>query len=423
MALNKKSQNVLSILGKEALADIKSEDPDGRTEMLDVTLIDENPDNVEVFDMENIDLLANDIKKYGFRGAIEVLDKKNGHYEVLSGHRRLRAVKSLGWDKIRCFIRQRDPAAKENDRLTVEELLLANMRNRDITPMQKSRAVKLYFDKVLDVYYPLETHAQKVGRACEFFGLKSAIIDRLLGFQTLNERFKEYIDLPGFPVHGLIGTKRMDEEEITLLIDSINRVPGFNKYKDGLESCPLTTKQLSEMVHKVIDEFSKTAVASGSDLYEEPISSEPRPVEDLETISEELTTGEPLDFDDDKSENVTEPHENNDISASEHSVSQKYTPAETETVRPSKPIASSSRLQNVDNKTMDLAEASGVERKAEDSKPKVADIKTRTESYYYQMRAYLDTIPFKAYNEDDRHAIKVILDTMMDAIKDYSEQL
>lgn len=94
------------------------------TKMIDVTLIDENPDNIEVFDMENIDLLANDISKYGFRGAIEVLDRKNGRYEVLSDHRRLRAVRELGWNTIRRFIRQRDPAAKENDRLAVEELLL-----------------------------------------------------------------------------------------------------------------------------------------------------------------------------------------------------------------------------------------------------------------------------------------------------------
>lgn len=436
MALNKNSQNVLSKLGKEALADIQNGDPDGRTEMIDVSLIDENPDNIEVFDMKDIDLLARDIEKYGFRGAIEVLDKKNGRYEVLSGHRRLRAVKQLGRDRIRCFIRQRDPSEKENDRLTVEELLLANMRNRDITPMQKSRAVKLYFDRVLDVYYPSETHEEKVGRACEFFGLKSAIIDRLLGFQTLNERFKDYIDLPGFPVHGLVGTKRMDDDEISVLIDTINKVPGFQDYKNGLEPCPLSTQQLKGIVRDITEEFSEKAPVDAADLYADPVSNETREIEDLSSLVGEKEIAVK------KSGEVSSETDNNNQTAKsvikeESSVDNKkdvlpsissdntvsktvHKGTDTEL---SEPIASSSKLVDVDTDTIDLAEVTNVQREIETARPRISDIKARTTDYYYQMTGYLDSIPIETYNKEEQHALKIILDSMIASIKKISEQL
>ena len=52
-----------------------------------VELIDENPDNEQIFGYEDVDYLAESIQENGFGGAIEVYELANGRYEISSGHR------------------------------------------------------------------------------------------------------------------------------------------------------------------------------------------------------------------------------------------------------------------------------------------------------------------------------------------------
>lgn len=254
--MNKSNMNLISSFGRQAAkqTNLTAADPEGRTEMINVDLIDENPDN-EVYSMDGIDRLAESIEKNGFDGGIIVTKKDGGRYEVISGHRRLRAVKQLGMKKIRCFVKEYSGKRKEEEK--IEALLLANINNREISTIEKSRAVKLYFDKVLDVEYPEESQAEKVERAGKFFGMKSANINMLLGFQNLNPKLQEYIGMPGFPVHGFVGTKRMSEKQVDTLIERIESTDGFAEYREGNENCPLTSRSLKALVNDVLGKNKK----------------------------------------------------------------------------------------------------------------------------------------------------------------------
>ena len=90
----------------------------------------ENEENEELFggvDEESIQNLANGIKKDGFRGVINVWDKRDGTYEIYSGHRRVRALKKIGYDKLVPCVVSPYPE-KETDR---QRLLLAfNIHSR-----------------------------------------------------------------------------------------------------------------------------------------------------------------------------------------------------------------------------------------------------------------------------------------------------
>ena len=90
----------------------------------------ENKENEELFggvDEESIQNLANGIKKDGFRGVINVWDKRDGTYEIYSGHRRVRALKMIGYDKLIPCVVSPYPE-KETDR---QRLLLAfNIHSR-----------------------------------------------------------------------------------------------------------------------------------------------------------------------------------------------------------------------------------------------------------------------------------------------------
>ena len=75
------------------------------SQSLDIALdkLVENKENEELFggvDEESIQNLANGIKKDGFRGVINVWDKRDGTYEIYSGHRRVRALKKIGYNKL-----------------------------------------------------------------------------------------------------------------------------------------------------------------------------------------------------------------------------------------------------------------------------------------------------------------------------------
>lgn len=109
-----------------------------------IELIDVNPDNILIFNMDGIEKLANEIKEHGFSGGIEVLESENGRYEVIAGHRRFEAVKLLGWDKIPCIIyKQLDEISK------ADKLISSNIFNREMSPLDWARAIEYYKKKVL----------------------------------------------------------------------------------------------------------------------------------------------------------------------------------------------------------------------------------------------------------------------------------
>lgn len=102
------------------------------SQSLDIALdkLVENKENEELFggvDEESIQNLANGIKKDGFRGVINVWDKRDGTYEIYSGHRRVRALKQIGYNKlVPCAVSPYPE--KETDR---QRLLLAfNIHSR-----------------------------------------------------------------------------------------------------------------------------------------------------------------------------------------------------------------------------------------------------------------------------------------------------
>ena len=66
--------------------------------------IDGNPENDKLFSMRSVDHLAKIIDEEGYTTPIEVYKKKNGRYEITSGHRRYQAMKLLGQKEIPCYI-------------------------------------------------------------------------------------------------------------------------------------------------------------------------------------------------------------------------------------------------------------------------------------------------------------------------------
>ena len=85
-----------------------------------------------VSDVE-IEQLADDMKRNGQRVAIEILPDGT----IVCGHQRVRAAKLLGWEEIRCWVR--DDLEKAGDVAIDKRLIEDNLNRRQMTPLAVAR--------------------------------------------------------------------------------------------------------------------------------------------------------------------------------------------------------------------------------------------------------------------------------------------
>lgn len=97
-----------------------------------------NPDQPRVeFDPVEINSLAESIREQGLIQPI-VVEQHNGHYVLIDGERRLRAVKSLGWGSIPAVVHTY--GEKPVDKLA--QAVVANLQRADLNPIEEGQAFK-----------------------------------------------------------------------------------------------------------------------------------------------------------------------------------------------------------------------------------------------------------------------------------------
>ena len=80
---------------------------DGEVREIEVALLEPSPPSVNFFSAgteEEVAELARSISESGLINPLTVRPMPGGVYQVLSGHRRLRAVQLLGWERVRCQV-------------------------------------------------------------------------------------------------------------------------------------------------------------------------------------------------------------------------------------------------------------------------------------------------------------------------------
>jgi ParB family transcriptional regulator, chromosome partitioning protein len=123
--------------GLTTLIPIDSEEKgsDNEIVLVDSNAIRPNPFQPrQEFDAEEIKGLAESIKTQGLLQAI-ILRKKNDGYEIISGERRVRALKVLGYDKIPSIIKP-----KVSDREMIEMALVENIQREDLNEIETGLA-------------------------------------------------------------------------------------------------------------------------------------------------------------------------------------------------------------------------------------------------------------------------------------------
>ncbi len=145
--------------GLSALIPVESESTDSRgpSEQIDMSAIRPNPFQPRTrFQQEEIDGLAASINTQGLLQPIVVRKKVNG-YEIISGERRYRALKQLGWDTAPCILK-----AQVSDREMLELALVENIQREDLNDVEIAHA---YQRLLLECSLSHEQLSARVGKS------------------------------------------------------------------------------------------------------------------------------------------------------------------------------------------------------------------------------------------------------------------
>jgi len=177
--------------------------------------IDENENNSQIFNMDDIEALANTIKDEGFHGAIEVYRKEDGRYEIVSGHRRYRAMVLLGKKTIPCIVDELP------DELTkTKRLLSSNIQTRNLTPMDWARSLESYRKVVKE--QNIKGDFKKLATA--FFNISEGQLYRYQCLLKLSPELQSLTESKDFPYYALRDARSLTEEQQGDLFDKIKYV-------------------------------------------------------------------------------------------------------------------------------------------------------------------------------------------------------
>lgn len=146
-----------------------------------------------VFDADGIQELANTIRTHGVIQPI-VVRWKDGHYELIAGERRWRAVKSLGWSNIPAIVRVM------NDAQTASAALIENLQREGLTPIEEAVA----YQQLLEIHgLTQESLAQRLGKGqstiankLRLLHLPEAVRDALLKREITERHARALLALP-----------------------------------------------------------------------------------------------------------------------------------------------------------------------------------------------------------------------------------
>ena len=91
------------------------------------------PSDKNQYGIREIEELAASIELTGLSHNLVVRDKEDGTFELISGERRLNALKMLGWTSAPCKVEK-----QKNDTLAELQLILSNSTSRELTDYEKT---------------------------------------------------------------------------------------------------------------------------------------------------------------------------------------------------------------------------------------------------------------------------------------------
>jgi ParB family chromosome partitioning protein len=127
-----------------------------KNSLINIEHIEANPYQPRtVFEEKALEELAQSIKSYGIITPVTVRPLENGHYQLISGERRLRACKMAGMKEIHAFVRTAD------DETSTQMALVENIQREDLNALE----IAVSFQRLIDEFdFTQDQLSEKVGK-------------------------------------------------------------------------------------------------------------------------------------------------------------------------------------------------------------------------------------------------------------------
>lgn len=185
----------------------------------------------EVKDDEYMRETLESVKEYGVLSPVIVRPREEGGYEMISGHRRMRACKLAGIDSIPAIVRNVD-----RDVATIM-MVDSNLQRESISPMEKARAYKMKLEAIkrqgsrTDLHHTItneSTCGQNVhklkarDKVAENSDVSSRQIQRYVRLTELNEPLQNMVDEKKMGITPACEISYLKPEEQELLVETID---------------------------------------------------------------------------------------------------------------------------------------------------------------------------------------------------------
>ena len=152
--------------------------------------------------------LQDSIKKYGVLNPLIVRPRKEGYYEIISGHRRKYAAERLGYKKISVIIRMMQ------DDEAVVTMVDSNLQREQITASEKAYAYKMKYDAIKNQ----GTAGKRLQQIGEENGENYKSVQIYIWLSRLNDELLDWVDTKRLGLGQGVDLSWLDEKEQNLVL-------------------------------------------------------------------------------------------------------------------------------------------------------------------------------------------------------------
>lgn len=213
---------------------------ENKIQLIPLELIDPNPQNAEIFLVDDVSGLVNSIKEHGFMGAIDVYLKPDGRYQISAGHRRYKAMKILKSEDIPCIVKE-----LEDDNTVTMKLIESNINIRTLSPMELSKAI-LAYEKALNE----EGYRGAVNeKLMQVFSISEVKLHKLKSISKLVNSLQKYAYQLDFPYEAFYDATYFSQDRQKQLYDML--IDHFNRFPNAELSKNLVTQYIQQIKNEI----------------------------------------------------------------------------------------------------------------------------------------------------------------------------
>jgi ParB/RepB/Spo0J family partition protein len=230
---------------------------------INIGVIDEDPINDEIYDEDNEALqeLTNDINSVGLSTPLTVRRNQllSDRYTLIAGHRRLKALKSLGHKTVPCLVKSIE---SDKDRLKADVMhLTSNIMTRDRTVLERAREAKLLKERIMALK-EIEPDAYK-GKTDEIVAkmmkVSSSYVRQLVRVENADDDIKELLADEVIGIADALKLQTMDSVQKKEVAEKIRSASSDSEMRE------ITKAELMKKKEPVVQKRSATIKEEGID--------------------------------------------------------------------------------------------------------------------------------------------------------------